>query len=221
MGVSWGLWTPSTDSRPSQAVRRSSCLAGVPVSAPGAPGLRVTHLPLDWRALPPPLHTGPPVRRGGRGDIVFFGSREWRFSIVSLASVTLGSDKSGEALSGRRMLSEQEAVPLGSEPGDKAAASLCSPLPSRGLHCTSPGKPGRALVPQGPWRARPRPGSSSRFGADAPISPDLLSPRCSLRSALSTSSRRPTRPTAPPYPSQPESIFLCSGQYPSVAERPR
>ena len=61
---------------------------------------------------------------------------------MSLASVTLGSDKSGEALSGRRMLSEQEAVPLGSEPGDKAAASLCSPLPSRGLHCTSPRKPG-------------------------------------------------------------------------------
>ena len=116
---------------------------------------------------------------------------------------------------------EQEAVPLGSEPGDKAAASLCSPLPSRGLHCTSPGKPGRALVPRGPWRAGPRPGSSSRLGVDAPISPDLLSSRCSLRSALSTSSRRPTRPTAPPYPSQPELIFLCSGQYPSVAERPR
>lgn len=108
MGVSWGLWTPSTDSRPSQAVRRSSCLAGVPVSAPGAPGLRVTHLPLDWRALPPPLHKGPPVWRGGRGDIIFFGSREWRFSIVSLAPVTLGSDKSGEALSGRRMLSNRK-----------------------------------------------------------------------------------------------------------------
>lgn len=138
---------------------------------------------------------------------------------MSLAPVTLGSDKSGEALSGRRMLSEREAVPLGSEPGDKTAASLCSPLPSRGLHCTSPGKPGRALVPRGPWRAGPRPGSSSHLGADAPISPDLLSPQCSLRSALSTSSRRPTRPTAPPYPSQPESIFLCSGQYPSVDPR--
>lgn len=169
---------------------------------------------------PPPLHKGPSVRRGGRGDIVFFGSREWRFSIVSLAPMALGSDKSGEALSGRRML-ERKAVPLGSEPGDKTAASLCSPLPSRGLHCTSPGKPGRALVPRGPWRAGPRPGSSSRLGVDAPISPDLLSSRCSLRSALSTSSRRPTRPTAPPYPSQPELIFLCSGQYPSVAERPR
>ena len=138
---------------------------------------------------------------------------------MSLAPVTLGSDKSGEALSGRRMLSEREAVPLGSEPGDKTAASLCSPLPPCGLHCTSPGKPGCALVPRGPWRAGPRPGSSSRLGADAPISPDLLSPQCSLRSALSTSSRRPTRPTAPPYPSQPESIFLCSGQYPSVDPR--
>ena len=174
---------------------------------------------------PPPLHKGPSVRRGGRGDIVFFGSREWRFSIVSLAPMALGSDKSGEALSGRRML-ERKAVPLGSEPGGKTAASLCSPLPSRGLHCTSPGKPGRALVPQGPWRARPRPGSSSRLGVDAPISPDLLSPQCSLRLALSTSSRLPTGPILPlpsrqlPSPFQPGSTFLCSGQYPSGSERP-
>ena len=74
---------------------------------------------------------------------------------MSLAPLALRSDKSREALSGRRVFSEWEAVPLGSEPGDKTAASLCSPLPSRGLHCTSPGKPGPALVPRGPWRAVP------------------------------------------------------------------
>lgn len=174
-------------------------------------------------APPPPLHKGPSVQRGGRGNIIFFGSCEWRFSIMSLAPLALRSDKSGEALSGRRMLSEREAVPLGSEPGDKTAASLCSPLPPCGLHCPSPGKPGPALVPRGPWRGGPHPGSSSRLGVDAPISPDLLT---SFRLALSTSSRLPTGPTLPlpskqlPWPSQPGSTFLCSGQYPSGSERP-
>lgn len=66
--------------------------------------------------------------------------------------------QSGEALSGRRMLSGREAVPLGSETGDEAAASLCPPTPALrpSLHqpweaWTHPG-PSRPLESQSPSR---------------------------------------------------------------------
>lgn len=63
-------WAPSTDNRPSQAVRRGSCLAGGPRDCSGVPGLGVTHLSLDKRPHPSPLHKAP-QSSGVGGDIIF------------------------------------------------------------------------------------------------------------------------------------------------------